>query len=207
MTEKANDQLTNFGRAAQIRLDLQIGNLYSPAIRATNELVRLYSDEGIASCGKYLRKTADAVEEAFQAIEGAFREIYIDPFEGRAVPQDVVLWLRQMVEEVIDHQVVRAQDIMQRLCSSFAGATPDRYRAHVANLQGIGRKMQQRLNDFVTLLMLEAVTPSPVPNQVTTAPPRTTAQLRSGLDRQHWYVFISHATEDKYYVAECPRLR
>jgi len=85
MTEQANDQLRSFGCAAQIKFNLRTGNLYGPAIRATNDLVRLYSDEGIASCGKYLRITADAVEEAFQSIEDAFKEIYIDPFEGTAI--------------------------------------------------------------------------------------------------------------------------
>ena len=200
MNEHTNDQLTNFGRAAQIKLNLQTGNLYSPAIRATNDLVVLYSNEGIASCGKYLQKTSDAVDEAFQTIEGAFKEIYIDPFEGATVPKDVVLWLRQMVKEVIDHEVVRAQDIMQQLCSCFAGATPDRYRAHVANFQGLGGKMQQRLNDFITLLTLEAEARSTVPSQVTTAELRETAQLRSRLDIENWDVFISHASEDKSYV-------
>ena len=200
MTEQSNDQLRNFGRAAQIKLNLRTGNLYGPAIRATNDLVRRYSDEGIASCGKYLRKTADAVEEAFQSTEDAFREIYINPFEDTAIPKDTVLWLRQMVKEVIDHEVVRAQDIMQKLCSSFAGATPDRYRAHVSNLQGLGGTMQQRLNDFVTLLTLEAMVPSTVPNQVIISAPKGTAQVRSGLDIEHWDVFISHATDDKPYV-------
>jgi hypothetical protein len=200
MNEQTNDQLTNFGRAAQIKLNLRTGNLYSSAIRATNDLVVLYSNEGIASCGKYLRKTSDAVDEAFQTIEDAFKEIYIDPFEGATVPNDVVLWLRQMVKEVIDYQVVRAQDIMQKLCSSFAGATPDRYRAHVANLQGLGGRMQQRLNDFVTLLTLEAVAPSTAPSHVTAAALRETAQLRNGLDIKNADVFISHASEDKSYV-------
>jgi hypothetical protein len=200
MTEQANDQLRSFGCAAQIKFNLRTGNLYGPAIRATNDLVRLYSDEGIASCGKYLRITADAVEEAFQSIEDAFKEIYIDPFEGTAIPKDTVLWLRQMVKEIIDHEVVRAQDIMQQLCSSFASATPDRYRAHVTNLQSLGGTLQQRLNDFVTLLTLEAMVPSTAPNQVTVAAPKGTPPVRSGRDIEHWDVFISHATDDKPYV-------
>src|SRR5690242_16571226 len=153
MTEPPDGQLLKAGRIAELKFNFRTGNLYESAIRETRILVGQYSNEGIASTGKFLAKVADTVLEQFQTIETVFKEIYVHAFEGGPVPQATELWLRSKIQEIVEHQTVRAQDVTQQLCSCFVGAGPDRYRAYVTRLQGVGEKIQQRLNDVVTILV------------------------------------------------------
>lgn len=161
MTELPNSYLDELTQVAEIKFRLRTGNIYEPAIRETRKLVSQYSNEGIASTGTFLRKTADAVEEPFQSIEGFVTEIYIDKFRGVAFPENVQHWLRRAIGECVDREVARAQGVMQQLCSCFVGATPGRYQAYVTNLHGLGENIKKRLDDAVTLLVLENQGPLP----------------------------------------------
>jgi hypothetical protein len=147
-------QLVTFERTANLRFKGEVYELYEPAIQNNHELVEQYSKEGIAASMKFARRTADAVLAAFRTVEPIFKRTYIDPFAGRRLRPEMESRLREIVGEVMDREIARAQEVTRQLCSSFYGAASDRFSALVTRVAGTGAGLKERLDDAITVLSL-----------------------------------------------------
>ena len=144
--------LVAFGQRARKAFDLKVGNLYQGSIQTVHDLKDQYLNEGIASAGKYLRKTADLLVNDFQGIESAFNESYLQPFTGSAISKGSESWLLRSVGETVDRELTRVKDMFSSLASSFVGVTPDRSTPYLAQLDQLGQLIKKRLNTAVDLL-------------------------------------------------------
>jgi len=144
--------LAAFGQRARKAFDLKVGNLYQGSIQAVHDLKDHHLGEGIASAGKYLRKTADLLVNDFQGIEPAFNESYLQPFAGRPVPSETEAWLLRAVGETIDRELSRVKEMFRSLSSSFVGVTTDRSTPYLAQFDQLGQLTKNRLSTAVDLL-------------------------------------------------------
>ena len=152
MSAREQINLEAFSERARKAFDLRVGNLYQESIRSVNDLKESYQNEGIASAGKYLRKTFDSLINDFQGIEAAFHEIYLEPFSREPVTETEELWLRQAAAETVDRETVRIRNTFQSLASSFVGAASDRVSSYVAQFDQQGQLTKHRLNTSIELL-------------------------------------------------------
>ena len=167
--------LAAFGQRARKVFDLKVGNLYQVSIQTVHDLKDQYLNEGIASAGKYVRKTADLLVNEFQGIEPAFNESYLQPFPGSAISKAGQSWLLRAGGETVDREVVRVKDAFNSLASSFVGVTPGRSTPYLAQFDQLGQLMKNRLNTAVDLLKPDERVPSvpraPIEQQETTRRP------------------------------------
>ena len=142
--------LAAFGQRARKAFDLKVGNLYQGSIQTVHDLKDQYLNEGIASAGKYLRKTADLLVNDFQGIEPAFNESYLQPFTGSAISKGSESWLLRSVGETVDRELTRVKDMFSSLASSFAGVTPDRSTPYLAQFDQLGQLIRSGLAPLLT---------------------------------------------------------
>jgi serine/threonine protein kinase len=171
--EEAN--LAAFGLRARKVFDLKVGNLYKDSIQNVHDLKDQYMNEGIASAGKYLRKTADLLMNNFQGIEPAFSESYLQPFPANAISKAGQSWLLRAVGETVDREIARVKDVFDSLSSSFVGVTPDTSTRYLAQFDQLGRLTEKRLSTAVELLKLDespaSLPRSPIVHEQTTRRP------------------------------------
>ncbi len=167
--------LVALGERAHKVFDLKVGNLYQSSIQNVHDLRDQYQNEGIASAGKYLRKTADLLVNDFQGIEQAFNESYLAPFAESPISKDGQSWLLRTVAETVDSEIARVKDNFISLASSFVGVTSARSNTYVTQFDQLGQTIKKRLNTSVELLKLDESSPSgartPIVAQGTTRHP------------------------------------
>jgi predicted nucleotide-binding protein len=145
-----------FEQIADLRFAKLTRDLYESAINATKELVEQYSNAGIASTGKFLRKTADLVLTQFKTVETTFEEVYLSEFSAapETLTKQAGTWLRNKVQLIVNQQKDRAEKVTTPLCMNFGA--PAAYRPYIVRLQDESRYMQEHLNQAIDLLALTA---------------------------------------------------
>lgn len=152
--------LAAFGHRARKAFDLKVGNLYQVSIQTVHDLKDQYQNEGIASAGKYVRKTADLLGNDFQGIEPAFNESYLKPFPGSTISKADESWLLRAVDETVDRELVRLKDAFNSLASSFVGVASGTSTQYLAQFDQLSQLMRNRLNTAVDLLKPDERMPS-----------------------------------------------
>jgi hypothetical protein len=196
--------LAAFGDRARKVFDLRVGNLYQSSIQNVHDLKDNYQNEGIASAGKYVRKTADLLINNFQGIERAFNESHLQPFAGSSISKEDQPWLLRAVTETVDREIARVKDLFNSLASSFVGVTSARSTPYLSQFDQLGQTMKTRLNTSVELLKSDesglSVARTPVVAQESTRHPwlPTGWKIERALSEggQGWTYLVKRATED-----------
>jgi len=156
--EQEAEDIATFERIADLKFTNFADRLYNNETVKTNELVEKYSNEGIASAGKYVNKVSDLVLTKFRTIEAMFEEIYIRPFEStpEKVTKTLETWLRSKASAVVDQQVAASQGQTRFLSFKFQPVPQQRLTSRLVQLRDEGQSMHQRLNHSITALILTA---------------------------------------------------
>jgi TIR domain len=147
---------------AEITFQNRVSKLYDPVLREAKDLAEAFSNEGIASAGKYQRKVADEVFAKFESIEAILEEVYVDQLyvqdlsTGEQTRFFGEQWVRGKIAAIVDAEVVRAQRNTESLCSGFYGPFANSCEAFKARVSGEGATMQQRLGNALTARTLLA---------------------------------------------------
>jgi serine/threonine protein kinase len=169
VSSQEETDLSAFGQRARKAFDLKVGNLYQGSIQTVHDLKDQYQNEGIASAGKYLTKTADLLVNDFQGIEPAFNESYLQPFTGIAISTAGESWLLRAVDETVDRETARVKDVFNTLAPSFVGVTPVRSTPYLTQFDQLGQLTKKRLNTAVDLMRSDEsalpVTPKAIAQQ------------------------------------------
>jgi serine/threonine protein kinase len=211
--EEAN--LAAFGQRARKVFDLKVGNLYHDSIQSVHDLKDQYLNEGIASAGKYLRKTADLLIKEFQGIEPTFHESYLQAFPGNAISKAGQSWLLRAVGETVDREMKRVKDVFNSLASSFVGVVPDTSTRYFAQFDQLGQLIERRLNTAVELLKPDESQPSvlrsPIVQQESTRRPWLPAgwKIERSLNEggQGWTYLVRRATDENNSLFVLKRLK
>ncbi len=147
--------LAAFGQRARKAFELKVGNLYHRSIQKVHDLKDQYLNEGIASGGKYLRKTADLLVNDFQGIEPVLNETYLQPLSGKPISKADESWLRREIDHVVDFETIRIKNTFDSLASSFVGTTPARSSPYLAQFDELAHVLKRRLNSLLELMELE----------------------------------------------------
>lgn len=169
---------------AALKFARAAGKLYEDLIRATHDARDKQSNEGIHASSRYMRQTADALIERFQAIEELFEANYLGGYKHQPISDEDNLWLREQAATIVDAELKRVQELIEKLCSSFTGGSAHQYAKYVSAAEGEAALMKARIDNVITIQMLERQTAHPKSNDVPAK----------------WDVFVSHASEDKPYV-------
>jgi len=156
--QPATENFDDLAKIAKLRFEQAAGDVYSDAIAQTHDLGEQYSNEGIQSGGKYMRKAAELVLNRFRSLEQVFGEAYVNSFAMTAegVTQERASWLKSQTQPFVHEQVRRAHTVMESVCSRFG--TPGQCNMYVMQLQGEGDLLQRRLYDAITLAELNTKT-------------------------------------------------
>jgi hypothetical protein len=131
-----------------------------------------------------MRRTADALIDRFQTIDELFEANYLNGYKHQSMSDEDNTWLRERAETVVDAELKRVQGLIEKLCSSFTGGSPQQCAKYIGAAESEAALMKARIENGITILMLERQAASP---KTSDAPAQ-------------WDVFVSHASEDKAYV-------
>jgi hypothetical protein len=169
---------------AALKYQRAAGKLYEDLIRATRDARDRQSNDGIHTATSYMRRTADSLMERFQTIEELFDANYLSGYKHQPMSDEDNAWLREQAAIIVDAELKRVQGLIEKLCSSFTGGSPQQYAKYVSAAESEAALMKARIENIITIQMLEHQAANPTPSD---APAK-------------WDVFVSHASEDKPYV-------
>jgi hypothetical protein len=176
---------TDTGRQlAALKYQRAAGKLYEDLIRATRDARDRQSNEGIHTASSYMRRTADSLMERFQTIEELFEANYLSGYKHQPMSDEDNTRLREQAAIIVDAELKRVQGLIEQLCSSFTGGSPQQYAKYVSAAESEAALMTARIENIITIQMLEHQPANPKPSDVPAK----------------WDVFVSHASEDKPYV-------
>lgn len=147
--------LAAFGQRARKAFELKVGNLYQRSIQEVHDLKDQYSNEGVASAGKYLRKTADLLVNDFHGLEPVLNETYLRPFSGKSILKTDESWLRREIDYVVDVETTRIKNMFDSLAPSFVGTTPDSSVPYLAQFDQLALLLKRRLGISLELAVSE----------------------------------------------------
>lgn len=159
-----------FGQRARKAFELKVGNLYQRSIQEAHDLKDEYLNEGIASVGKYLRKTADLLLNDFQSLEPVLNETYLRPLKGRSILKTGESWLRREIDSVVDIETTRVKNTFGSLSSLFVGSTPARSAPFLAQFDQLALLLKRRLEISLELAVSEEGESSSQSSSAVTSP-------------------------------------
>jgi hypothetical protein len=156
---------TRFQLAA-LKYQRAAGKLYEDLIRATRDARDRQSKEGIHTAVSYMRRTADALIERFQTVEELFETNYLNVYKHQPMSDEDNTWLREQAAAIVDAELKRVQDLIEKLGSSFIGGSAQQYAKYVSAAESEAAFMKARIENGITIQILEHQGPNPKPSHV-----------------------------------------
>ena len=75
-------------------------------------------------------------------------------------------WLREQAAAIVDAELKRVQDLIEKLASSFIGGSAQQYAKYVSAAESEAAPMKARIENGITIQILEHQGPNPKPSHV-----------------------------------------